>query len=90
MKTRQLDFQSAAESAAQKAKRKQDADQDRFVPPAWDDIRGMLPDPQDQATLDELIKIVGQATSHNERVAALVGNINRVADALVKVMEQFR
>ena len=86
--SKQTDFQAGAESARDTADRKLGTVRDRFVPLRWEDLRSMIPQPEDQEALDEMIRKLKETTDHNEKVAALVGNVNQVAGALVEVLDR--
>lgn len=83
------ELEAAAESAAAQADKKLESEEERLTTPTWESIRNMLPEPQDQAELDRMMAIIQQDTNHNQKVAALVHNINSIAGAVVKVMEKF-
>jgi hypothetical protein len=84
------EFDAAAERAAAETDRDLAAEQAGIQPPTWDEVRKMLPDPQDQEALDELIQTVRTTDDHNEKVAALTKNIHRVGSAVIQVLERLR
>jgi len=88
--TQREDFQKAAGAAAAETDRNLAEEGERFQPPTWDEVRQMLPEPQDQEELAQLMEIVQADTAHNEKVAALLHNINGVAGTVVKVLERFK
>lgn len=57
---------------------------------SWDAIRKLLPDPIDQNSLNELIRIVNSATDQNEKVASLINNIGTLAGVVIKTLGQIR
>jgi hypothetical protein len=88
--TQSKDFQKASEAAAAETDRDLAEEAERFQPPTWDEVRRMLPEPQDQQELAQLMEILQGDTAHNEKVAALLHNINGVAGAVVKVLGRFK
>lgn len=84
------DFEGAAKRAAERTDRDLKEEMEHLPGPTWDEIRKMLPEPQDQEALDEMRRIVDQDTGHNEKIASLLKNIDRVAGVVVKVMERVR
>lgn len=88
--TKKPSFEKGAEAAAAGANQELDETSERFQPPTWDNVRQMLPEPQDQEQLQRLMGIVQADTAHNEKVAALLHNINGLAGTVVKVLGHFR
>lgn len=81
-------FKPAAKKAALKANEQLQAEEAKVQPISWAEIREMLPDKLEQQQLDELIQIVNGATSHNEKVAALIKNIGKLSNIVVKVLSK--
>lgn len=79
-------FEAGAQKAAQAADRRTADEESKLALPQWDELRKMLPDPQDQQKLDQLVEIVNKDTAHNEKVAALLKNINTLGDVVVKTL----
>ena len=69
-------FEEAAKRAAAKANSELAEEEAKLTSLTWEDLQKMLPDPIDQEQLDELMKIVQDATDHNVKVAKLIDNIN--------------
>src|SRR5881396_1155091 len=55
-----------------------------------DELRKRLTSPIDQKNLDQLIQIVNDATDHNEKVAALIINIQTLGSTIVKILSNVR
>lgn len=82
-------FNEAAKAAAKKTDEQLAGEEAKLALPTRDQLRKMLPDPMDQQELDELMKIVNSATDHNEKVASLISNINKLGGVVVKVLSKF-
>ena len=82
------DFRQAAAQAAVATNQALHDEQQELQLPTWGQVRCLLPEPGDQEALDEMIAIVSQSTDHNQRVAALVKNIDRVAGVVIKILER--
>lgn len=83
-------FDDAADRAAQETDAALAGEEAKLAVLGWDDLKKMLPSPVDQKNLDDLIEIVNGATSHNQKVAALIANIQKLGGVVVKVLSQIR
>ncbi len=83
-------FDDAAATAAAATNAALSGEAARIKPIAQDALNAMLPNLQDQKTLDDLIKTVNQATNHNEQVAALITNIQKFAGVIVTLLRNAR
>ena len=79
-------FEEAARKAAEKTDEQLGAQQPKGI--TWEEVQKMLPDPADQERLNELMQIVQAATAHNEKVASLIQNINKLGGVVVKVLSK--
>ena len=79
-------FKRGAKKARKRADSRTGVEEAKLIAPTWDEVRRMLPDPEDQEELDRLIAIVSEDTEHNEKVASLIGNIRNVANVVVKTL----
>lgn len=87
---KQNDFTGAAKKAAERTDQKLEEESEGLPGATWETIRRMLPDPADQAGLDEMRRLVEEDTDHNEKVASLLKNIHSLAGVVVKVMERIQ
>lgn len=83
-------FDDAAARAAAATNAALSGEAARIKPIAQDALNAMLPSLQDQKTLDDLIKTVNQATTHNQQVAALISNIQKFAGVIVTLLRNAR
>ena len=83
-------FKKGSKEAAKRADIITAKELQKLNAPTWDEVKKILPEPQDQKDLDELIKIVKQDTDHNEKVASLTQNIGSVANIVIKTLGTLR
>jgi hypothetical protein len=81
-------FRKAAEDAARETDEELAAEEAKAKAVTWDELKKMLPSPVDQQNLDELMQIVNSATAHNQKVAALIQNIEKLGGVLIKVLSK--
>lgn len=79
-------FREDMERAAAKTDKKLAGQQAKLTTMSWDQLKQMLPSQVDQNDLDELMRVVNDATNHNERVAALIKNIGQLGGIIAKVL----
>ncbi len=83
-------FDEAARAAADETDRTLAGEEAKLKTPGWDELRKRLPSPIDQRNLDQLIQIVNDKTDHNEKVAALIGNVATLGGTIVKILSNIR
>jgi len=83
-------FDEAAKTAADKTNQALAGEEAKITTVSWEALKKKLPDPVDQKNLDQLMQIVNSATDHNEKVAALLDNLQVLGGVIVKVLTQIR
>ena len=83
-------FDDAAKAAAKETDQELADEQAKLSTPSWEEIKKKLPSPMDQKNLDQLMKIVNDATDHNQKVAALISNVSMLGGTIVKILSSMR
>jgi hypothetical protein len=83
-------FDDAARTAADATDQELAGEEATIKTMGWEELKKMLPNPVDQKNLDDLIAIVNGATDHNEKVAALINNIQTLGGVVIKALGQIR
>jgi hypothetical protein len=83
-------FDDTAEEAAAATDHALAGEEAKVKTVSWDELRKKLPNPVDQKNLDQLIQIVNGATDHNQKVAALISNVQKLGGVIVKVLSNVR
>jgi len=61
----------------------------KLTPLTQGELEQLLPKKEDKARLAELLKILGSATSQNQKVAALEQNFAKLGGVAVTMLERF-
>ncbi len=83
-------FDEAAKAAADETNEELAGEEAKLKTISWDELKKKLPSPVDQKNLDQLIAIVNDATNHNEKVAALIDNVQMLSGTIVKILGNIR
>ncbi len=86
MPRRRGQFREAARRARARTDAKLAGEEPKVM--SWEELRKSLPARMDQDNLDELMKIVNSATSHNKKVASLISNISKLGGTIVKLLRR--
>jgi len=88
MPSRSNRFTAIARAAAEKTNAMMADDLAKLTPLTADEIARLLPTKQDKEKVAELLAIVSQATSHNQRVAKFKRNVDQFGSVAIKLLRK--